>query len=88
MESILNNIMKIISQDLNITINSLEYQGEKMGPQFSKNSINIKILDSDYCALIIYLKNEDCVAKVIKDNKIIESKNMIELCKYHVYEIK
>ena len=87
-ESVLKNIILIISQDLNININYLENKGEQRGPIFLKNMINIKMLDSNSTVLIIYLKDNKCVAKIIKDNKILESKNMIELCNYHVYEIK
>ena len=87
-ESVLKNIMLILSQDLNININHLAYKGEQKGPKFSKELINIKLLDSNSSVLIIYLKDKDCVAKIIKDNEIFESKNMLEFCNYHVYEIK
>ena len=85
---ILKNIMNIISQDLKKAINDLKYKGEKMiGPNILENMILIKMLDFDSSALIIYSKNNNYVIKVIKNNKIIEARNMIELGKYLVYEI-
>jgi len=85
-ENLLRQIVMIISKDLNISINKLNYQGEQNGPKISKNKINIKMLDSNTSILIIYTKNESFIAKVIKNNEI-QNYNSIEYGKYHIYEI-
>ena len=80
--------MSLLSKDLNITINNLKYQGEQIGPKISQNLINIKIMESKYSTLLIYLKNINLVVKLINDNNIIEEKDKIEIGKYHIYEIE
>ena len=85
---LLNNIMAIISKDLDKTINAMKYKGEQnIGPNIPQNMVYVRMLDFYSNALIIYSKNKSFVVKVIKDSKIIESRNMIELGKYHAYEI-
>ena len=84
----LNNIMSIISKDLNKAINNMKYKGKQMiGPNIPQNIVYVRMLDFDSTALIIYSKDESFVVKVIKNSNIIESKNIIELGKYHAYEI-
>ena len=57
-----------------------------MGPNILENMIFIKMLDFDSSALFIYSKNNSFVIKVIKNDKIIETRHMVELGKYHAYE--
>lgn len=77
--------MMILSKDLNIRFNTWKYQGEQYGPKFSKNKVNVKMLDSDSSVLIIYTKNENFIAKVIQNDKI-ENYDKIEFGNYHIYE--
>ena len=86
--SVLNKIISVLSKDLNIKINNLKYQGEQMGPKFSKSLINIKMIDSKDSILLGYLKNEILVTKIIKNNTIIDEKVKIEPEKFHIYEIE
>ena len=84
-ENLLKQIMMILSKDLNIRFNTWKYQGEQYGPKFSKNKVNVKMLDSNSSVLIIYTKNENFIAKVIRNEKI-ENYDKIEFGNYHIYE--
>ena len=87
-EFLLKNIKSFLSKDLNITINSLKYKGEQIGPKISQNLINIKLIEPKYSALLIYLKDINIAIKMVNENNIFEEKDKIEKGKYHIYEIE